>query len=91
MNMRFASGSDNITTIFKEIRNLASKQAAFSALEYVFGLPKRALDFYKTYDSGTAFSAHPQSKVEPHNRVFNFQHKTTPANLTGSALNDLTR
>ena len=91
MNMRLVSGTDNITTIFKETRNLAPKQAALVALEYVFGLPKRAIGFYNDDDSGTAFNAHPQSNVEPHNRIFYFQHKTTLANLSGSALNDLTR
>lgn len=89
--MRFVSGSDKISTIFKQTRNLAPKQAALVALEKVFGLPKPALALYNADDSGTAFNAHPQSKVAPHNRIFYLQHKATVTNLSGSALNDLTR
>ena len=89
--MRFVSGSDNISTIFKQTRNLEPKEAVLVALEYVFGLPKPAVAFYEADDSGTAFNAHPQSKVEPHNRIFYLQHKTTLMHLSGSALNDLTR
>ena len=89
--MRFVSGSENISTIFKQTRNLAPKEAIILALEYVFGLPKAAIDFYEADDSGTAFNAHPQSKVEPQNRIFYIQHKTMLMHLSGSALNDLTR
>ncbi len=88
--MRFVSGFDNISTIFKETQNLAPKQATLVALENVFGLAKPAVAFYNADDSGTSFNAHPQSTVKPQNRVFYLQYKTTLAHLSGSALNDLT-
>ena len=89
--MRFIAGSDNIITVFKQTRNLAPKQAIIVALYYVFGLSKKAVDFYAADDSGTAFNPHPQSKVEPHNRVFYLQHRVALTHLSGSSLNDLSR
>ena len=89
--MWFVSGSDNISTIFKQTRDLAPKEAVLVALEYVFGLPKPAVAFYEADDSGTAFNAHPNSRVEPHNRIFYLQHKTALMHLSGPALNGLTR
>ncbi|KAK4150898.1 cytochrome P450 [Chaetomidium leptoderma] len=57
------------------------------ALQHVFGMPKRALAAYRADDSGSHRRPHPESNVEPHNRVDFLTHQILFKAFGGSGLN----
>ncbi|KAK4164372.1 25-hydroxycholesterol 7-alpha-hydroxylase [Cladorrhinum sp. PSN259] len=80
-------GAENVKALFKA--PVTSIPFIKFALSYAFGASAKALTLYDKDDSGLNYAPHPDSNVEPRNRIDYLVHHSTKGFLEGPGLNPL--
>ena len=88
-DMNFVSGSRNIEWIWSQSQHLTNQSYRKLAVGNMFGMPKRAVSYYVSDDSGIGLHAHPASTVKLEDRIHYATHITLSKLLTGPGLNPL--
>lgn len=82
------SGPENIKTLFKQ-PDLHTKVYRALSFKTMCKMPKDALDFWMSDDSGMLAQPHPESQVPTHLRVDHMTHASVAKFLTGVGLKPL--
>lgn len=79
-------GAENIKALFKNSWSCTSTVFVKFALGYAFGLPSKTLALFDNDDSGSSPTPHPDSSVEPRNRIDYLDHQSVSQFLEGKGL-----
>jgi hypothetical protein len=79
-------GQENVKQLFRNSSSFTANTFAKFALVYAFAWPVKAAKLYDKDDSGSAHVAHPDSTVEPHNRIDYLVHQSLVHFLEGKGL-----
>ena len=85
------SGTQNLKLVWKKSQFLSSKLQVLIGVGTLFGTSKDVLEFYEFDDSGINTLPHPNSRIQPENRIHHITHKTTVELLAGKHLKSLAR
>ncbi|KAL9128893.1 MAG: hypothetical protein Q9217_002515 [Psora testacea] len=69
LNLYFVQGSDNIVSLWKKSGTTTGTPVHLFCLKYLFGMPREALEMYRSDNTGLGAQPVPGSLVAPRNRV----------------------
>jgi len=79
-------GQENVKQLFKSSSAFTANTFSKFALVYAFAWPSKAAQLYDKDDSGSAHVPHPDSTVEPRNRIDYLAHQSLVQFLEGKGL-----
>ena len=85
-DINFISGSRNIVWFWSQSQHLTNRPYRKLAVGNMFGMPKRAVSYYVSDDSGISLYPHPASAIKPEDRIHYATHITLSKLLTGPGL-----
>ena len=87
--MTFLSGTRNIVWFWNQSQFLTNRPYRKLAVGNMFGMPKSAVSYYVSDDSGIGLYPHPASMIKPEDRIQYATHITRSKLLTGPGLRPL--
>lgn len=84
------SGSESVTAVLRDQRNLSPKPTIAMAIKNLFGTPLSAMHIYHNDVSGIALNPLPGTDVPPRLRIYHYQHSSAHRFLAGDALRQMT-